>query len=109
MPNTDRPVDPNRPMIDRLRTIAEGPALDLPPVAWEAPLEVSDRLVVRWGVLPWEVAAIDWVPNVYLCAYDTPGLNPFIEFGEQSFTPAEARIVLDRLASAIAMAEEVTR
>lgn len=36
-------------------------------------------------------------------------VGPFIEFGEQRFTPAEARIMLDRLASAIAMAEEVTR
>lgn len=44
------------------------------------------------------------------CAYDVRGLDgPFIEFDEQSFTLAEARIVLNRLASAIAMAEEVTR
>ena len=97
-------------MLDKLRTIAEGPALDLPPVAWEPPLEVSGRhLVARWGVLPWEDAAIDG-PNVYLCAFDVRGLDgPFIRFGEQRFTPDEARIVLDRLASAVAMAREVSR
>ena len=95
---------------DRLRTIAEGPALDLPPVHWEAPMEVSGlRLVARWGALPWD-AATDWMPNVYLCAYDYLGIDgPFIEVGDLRLTPAEARIVLDRLASAVAMAEEVTR
>ena len=96
---------------DRLRELAEGPALDLPPVHWEAPMEVSGlRLVARWGALPWEGDETDWVPNVYLCAYDYLGIDgPFIEFGDQRFTPAEARIVLNRLASAVAMAEEVTR
>ena len=92
-------------VLGRLHAIAEGPALDVPPVRWEAPLEVSDRLLhVRWD------APSDWVPNVYLClcAFDTGGI-PFIEFGEQCFTPAEARIVLNRLASAIAMAEELQR
>ena len=96
---------------DRLRELAEGPALDLPPVHWEAPMEVSGlRLVARWGALPWEGDETDWVPNVYLCAFDVRGLDgPFIRFGEQRFTPDEARIVLDRLASAIAMAEEASR
>ena len=95
---------------DRLRTIAEGPALDLPPVQWEPPMEVSGlRLVARWGALPWEGDETYWVSNVYLCAYDIRRRGIFIEFGEQRLTPAEARIVLNRLASAIAMAEEVTR
>lgn len=94
---------------DRLRTLAEGPALDLPPVRWEAPVAVPHRLVARWGDLPWETDAT-WVPSVYLCAYPSHGDDgPFIEFDEQRFTPDEARVVLNRLASAIAMAEEVSR
>ncbi len=94
---------------DRLRTIAEGPALDLPPVHWEAPIK-STSAVVRWGALPWEDAGTDGVPNVYLCAYETSNIDgPFIEVGEERYALAEARIVLDRLASAIAMAEEVAR
>ena len=94
--------------VDRLRALAEGPALDLPPVRWEAPVGVSsDRPVVRWGALPWEAepdAARGW-PRVYLYAYDPP----FLDAGDVRCTVAEAKALLDRLASAIAMAEEVSR
>lgn len=97
-------------MIDRLRALAEGPALDLPPVRWEAPLKLSDRPAASWGALPWERAEADGVPNVYLCAHDPFSIDgSFIDVGEQRLTPAEARVLLDRLASAIAMAEEVSR
>ena len=96
------------PMIDRLRTLAEGPALDLPPVHWEPPVEATSN-VARWGALPGEGAETNWVPNVYLGTYDNRELNPLIELGDEAFTAAEARIVLDWLASAIAMAEEVSR
>ena len=98
---------------DRLRALAKGPALDLPPVRWEAPAGVSsDRPVVRWGALPWEVeldAARGW-PRVYLCAFDTRSFDaPFFEVGDPSYTVAEAKVLLNRLASAIAMAEELSR
>ena len=100
---------------DRLRAIAKGPALDLPPVRWEAPAEVSSddrRPSARWGALPWEVeldAARGW-PRVYLCAFDTRAFDaPVLEVGDASYTVAEAKALLDRLASAIAMAEEVSR
>ena len=92
---------------DRLRALAEGPALDLPPVHWEAPAGVSsDRPVVRWGALPWEAEpdAARW-PRVYLYAYDPP----FLDAGDERYTVAEAKVLLNRLASAIAMAEELQR
>ena len=96
---------------DSLRTIAEGPALDLPPIHWEPPVEATSNFA-RWGALPGEDAETNWVPNVpnvYLGTYDNRGLDPLIELGDEAFTAAEARIVLNRLASAIAMAEEVSR
>ena len=94
---------------DRLRALAKGPALDLPPVHWEAPVALSDRPAVRWGALPWENVETDWVANVYLRTYDYLGTGPLIDVGEQRLTLAEARIVLNRLASAVALAEEVSR
>ena len=65
---------------DRLRALAEGPALDLPPVQWVAPMEASaSTATARWDVLPWESDDSAWAPNVYLCAYDIRGLDgPFI-------------------------------
>ena len=90
---------------DRLRALAKGPALDLPPVRWEAPVAVSpDRPVVRWGALPWE-AEPDAARRVYLYAYDAP----FLDVGDERCTVAEAKALLDRIASAIAMAEELSR
>ena len=63
----------------------------------------------RWGDLPWETDAT-WVPNVYLCAYDTSNIDgPFIEIGEERYTVAEARVLLDRLASAIAPSRTCSR
>lgn len=95
---------------NRLRALAEGPALDLPPVRWVAPSDTMDRVgrdTVRWGALPWEDTSATWAPTVYLCGYS--GYAPFIEVGEERCTIADARILLDRLASAIAIAEEVSR
>ena len=92
---------------DRLRALAKGPALDLPPVRWEAPVDVSsDRPVVRWGALPWEAEpdAARW-PRVYLYAYDAP----FLDVDDERCTVAEAKALLNRIASAIAMAEELQR
>lgn len=97
---------------DRLRALAEGPALDLPPVKWEAPSSVMDRVgrdTARWGALPWEDTSETWTPNAYVYLCDYSGYDPFIEVGEERYTIADARILLDRLASAIAIAEEVTR
>ena len=99
---------------DRLHALAEGPPLDLPPVYWDAPEDVSDGTYpfARWGALPWEAepdAARGW-PRVYLCAFDTRAFDaPFLEVGDASYTVAEAKALLDRLASAIAMAEELSR
>ena len=97
---------------DRLHALAKGPALDLPPARWEAPVEVSsDRPVVRWGALPWEVEPdAAWWPRVYLYAYDIEGTDgPFLDVGDERCTVAEAKAMLDRLASAIALAEELSR
>ena len=97
---------------DRLRALAKGPALDLPPARWEAPVEVSSgRALVRWGKLPWESTPdVAWAPTVYLCAYDIRGIDgPFLQFGDERYTVDEAKALLNRLASAIAMAEELSR
>ena len=100
-------------MIEKLRAIAEGPALDLPPVQWVAPSDTMDRVgrdTARWGALPWEAwedTSETWAPSVYLCAYS--GYDPFIQVGEERYSIADAKVLLDRLASAIAIAEEVSR
>ena len=95
---------------DRLHALATGPALDLPPVRWEAPVELSsDRTVVRWGALPWEAEPdVARGPRVYLCAYGLVGIDgPFLDVVDERCTVAEAKVLLNRIASAIAMADEV--
>lgn len=86
---------------DRLRALAKGPALTLPPVRWEAPAEV--RRGARW----WGGPDAGSEPAVYLGTYETDGTC--IDIGAECFTVAQARDLLNRLASAIAMAEEVSR
>ena len=95
---------------DRLHALAKGPALDLPPVRWEAPVAVTG-IYARWGALPWEAEPdAARVPRVYLPAYEIDGTEaPFLEIGDERCTVAEAKALLDRLASAIAMAEELSR
>ena len=97
----------------RLRALAEGPALDLPPVRWEAPAEMGagSYPFARWGALPWEAEpdVARW-PLVYLYAYDIAGTDaPSLDVAGEGCTVAEAKTLLDRLTSAIAMAEELTR
>ena len=93
---------------DRLHALAKGPALDLPPVRWEAPTEVTSSSYARWGALPWKVEPDATPgPRVYLTAY---GINaPFLVIGDERYTVAEAKALLNRLASAVAMAEELSR
>ena len=98
---------------DRLHALAKGPALDLPPVRWEAPAEMGagSYPFARWGALPWEAEpTVAPGHRAYLCAYDIAGIEgPSLAVGKEHYTVAEAKALLNRLASAIAMAEEVSR
>ena len=88
---------------DRLRTIAEGPALDLPPVHWKAPTINEAHGSVSW-------CGEDYAPSAYLLPKGTRLVpEPLIDIDGFRYTVGAARILLDYLASAIAMAEEVTR
>ena len=88
---------------------ASAPGLDMPPVRWVAPAEVSADTL--GPIAAWEVSADALAPfaawgHVYLCAYRRPDYDaPFLEVGDERYTVAEAKALLNRLASAIAMAE----
>ena len=88
---------------DRLRAIAEGPALDLPPVRWEAPTINEAHESARWG-------GERCTPSAYLLPKGTHWApEPLIDIDGFHYTVGAARLLLDYLASAIAMAEELSR
>ena len=93
------------PMIDRLRALAEGPALDLPPVAWEPPNHIS--LTPSTPVATW--SALDW-SSVHLSPDGTPWYpHPLIYLGDERLSVEQAEVVARHLLAAVAMAREVTR
>lgn len=91
-------------MLDQLRTIAEGPALDLPPVAWEPPNHISRRAVAEWG------EGVDGGPSVHLSPTGTSWHpHPLIYIGDEIMTVEQAEVAARHLLAAVAMAREVTR
>lgn len=91
-------------MIDRLRTIAEGPALDMPPVAWEPPNRISRRPVAYWD------DPTHRGPSVYLSPTGTSWHpHPLIYVGGEPLRVEQAEIAARHLLAAVAMAREVTR
>ena len=94
-------------MLDKLRTIAEGPALDLPPVAWEPPNHIS--LPARTPVAEWDDPAFGG-PSVYLTPAGTRWCPyPLIDLGDERLSVEQAEVAARRLLAAVAMAREVTR
>ena len=92
---------------DRLRTIAEGPALDLPPVAWEPPNHI--RLPARMPVAEWDDPALGG-PSVYLSPTGTSWHpHPLICIGDETMSVEQAEVAARHLLAAVAMAREVTR
>lgn len=90
-------------MIDRLRTIAEGPALDMPPVAWEPP-DYSRRAHAHWGDPTFGG------PSVHLSPTGTTYYpHPLIGIGDERLSVEQAEIAARHLLAAVAMAREVTR
>ena len=93
--------------IDQLRTIAEGPALDLPPVAWEPPNHIS--LPARTPVAGWDDHAFGG-PSVHLGPAGTQyHPNPPIYIGDERMSVDQAEVAARHLLAAVAMAREVTR
>ena len=91
-------------MIDRLRTIAEGPALDLPPVAWEPPNHIGRRAVAEW-----DDPALGG-PSVHLSPTGTSWYpHPLIYVGDETMSVDQAEVAARHLLAAVAMAREVTR
>ena len=91
-------------MIDRLRALAEGPALDLPPVAWEPPNYIGRRAVAEW-----DDPALGG-PSVYLSPTGTTYFpNPLIGIGDERLSVEQAEVAARHLLAAVAMAREVTR
>ena len=89
---------------DRLRTIAEGPALDLPPVAWEPPNHISRRATAEWGDPAFGG------PSIYLGPTGTQYYpHPLIYFGDETMSVDQAEVAARHLLAAVAMAREVTR
>ena len=94
------------PMIDRLRTLAEGPALDLPPVRWEAPNHIGPE---RTPVAEWDDLAFDG-PSVHLSPAGTSWYpHPLIYIGDETMSVDQAEVAARHLLAAVAMAREVTR
>ena len=88
---------------DRLRTIAEGPALDLPPVAWEPPNHIAPAVAV------WDAPARRG-PSVHLSPTGTSWYpHPLIYIGDETMSIDQAEIAARHLLAAVAMAREVTR
>ena len=91
-------------MLDRLRTIAEGPALDLPTVAWEPPNHIGRRAVAEW-----DDPAFGG-PCVYLTPTGTSWHpHPLIYIGDEIMSIDQAEVAARRLLAAVAMAREVSR
>ena len=87
----------------RLHALATGPALDLPPVRWVAPTINEAYESASWG-------GKKYTPSAYLLPKGTLLLpEPLIDIDGFRYTIGAARLLLDYLASAIAMAEEVSR
>lgn len=92
---------------DRLRTLAEGPALDLTPVAWEPPNRIS--LPPRTPVATWYDPALGG-PSVHLSPDGTSRHpHPLIYIGDETMSIDQAEVVARHLLAAVAMAREVTR
>ena len=88
---------------DRLHALAEGPALDLPPVRWVAPTINEAHESARWS-------GKTYAPSAYLLPKGTRLVpEPLIDIDGFRYTIGAARLLLDYLASAIAMAEELSR
>ena len=91
-------------MLDRLLTIAEGPALDLPPVAWEPPNHI--RLPARMPVAVWDDPALGG-PSVYLSPTGTSHFpDPLIGIGDERLSVEQAEVAARHLLAAVAMARE---
>ena len=91
-------------MLDQLRALAEGPALDLPPVAWEPPNHIGRRAVAEW-----DDPALGG-PSVYLIPNGTQyHPHPLIDLGAERLTVEQAEVAARHLLAAVAMAREVTR
>ena len=91
-------------MLDRLRTIAEGPALDLPPVAWEPPYHIDLRATAEWD------DPTHGGPSVYLIPAGTQYYpHPLIDLGDERLSVEQAEVAARHLLAAVAMAREVTR
>lgn len=91
-------------MIDKVSTIAEGPALDLPPVAWEPPNHIGRRAVAEWCD-----PALGG-PSVHLSPTGTSWYpHPLICIGDERLSVDQAEVAARHLLAAIAMAREVTR
>ena len=87
---------------DRLRALAKGPALDLPPVRWVAPTINEAHESARW-------AGEKYAPSAYLLPEGTLWVpEPLIDIDGFRYTIGVARLLFDYLASAIAMAEELS-
>ena len=94
-------------MLDQLRTIAEGPALDLPPVAWEPPIPIGPP--ARTPVAVWGDPARRG-PSVHLTPAGTTYFpRPLIGIGDERMSVEQAEIAARHLLAAVAMAREVTR
>ena len=94
-------------MLDKLRTIAEGPALDLPPVAWEPPNHIG--LSARTPVAEWDDPALGG-PSVHLSPTGTSWYpHPLIGLGDERMSVDQAEVAARHLLAAVAMAREVTR
>ena len=92
---------------DRLRTIAEGPALDLPPVAWEPPNHIG--LAFGMPVAEWDDPALGG-PSVHLSPTGTSWYpHPLIGLGDERLSVEQAEVAARHLLAAVAMAREVTR
>ena len=94
-------------MLDRLLAIAEGPALDLPPIHWEPPNHIS--LPPRTPVFSWVDPVFGW-PSVHLNPAGTTCFpHPLIDLGDERLSVDQAEVVARHLLAAVAMAREVTR
>ena len=91
--------------IDQLRTLADGPALKLPPVAWEPPSRIS--LPARTPVAEWDDPEFGG-RSVYLTPTGTTYYpHPLIDLGDERLTVDQAEVAARHLLAAVAMAREV--
>ena len=89
--------------IERLRALAAGPAPELRPASWVAPTINEVHESASWG-------GERGAPSAYLLPKGTRLVpEPLIDIDGFYYTVGAARILLDYLASAIALAEEVAR